>query len=103
MAARDQRTALPEVTRPGAPAEPPPFTVQQVQEYTTDSATGIRRLLRERNYVRLRETPDAPPMFLQSGKLWMESGERVEPVPEWVAVRLAQMPVAVREAVGWRD
>ena len=108
MAARERSSepvfAITEPPRPIAPlAAPPAFTTMQVQEFTTDSATGLRRLVRERNYIRMREAPEAPPMFLQSGACWMESGERVDPVPDWVLARVAQMPAAVREAVGWRD
>jgi len=77
------------------------FTLTQVQQYAPDPATGSRRLVRERHYVRLRPAPHAPPVYVQSGQCWSESGDVIDPVPDGVLVQLQAITRSVRAACGW--
>jgi hypothetical protein len=79
------------------------LTLTAVQEFSTDPATGLRRLKRERHYVRMRGAPDTPPIYIQSGKCWTESGAEIDPVPDWVLEYLDAMPAATREGIGWSE
>jgi hypothetical protein len=77
------------------------FTLTQVQQYAPDPASGGRRLVRERHYVRLRPAPDAPPVYVQSGQCWSESGDVIDPVPDGVLAQLQTIAPSVRAACGW--
>jgi hypothetical protein len=77
------------------------FTLTQVQQYAPDPATGSRRLVRERHYVRLRPAPHAPPVYVQSGQCWSERGDVIDPIPDGVLVQLQMIAPSVRAACGW--
>ena len=74
-----------------------------VHEFAADAGGGVRRLVREHHYLRLRGPADAPPVFLQAGKVYDEGGGVIEPVPKWVRETLRGLTPQARAAVGWGE
>jgi hypothetical protein len=75
------------------------FNVRTVHEF--DAGSGIRRLIRVHPYVRLRGPADSPPVYLQSGHVYDESGVSIDPPPKWVRDAVKGLTPAARAAVGW--
>lgn len=74
---------------------------QIVHEYAADAGGGVRRLVREHHYLRLRGPADSPPVFLQDGKCWDEGGGVLDPPPKWLKEALKGLTPAARAVVGW--
>jgi hypothetical protein len=78
------------------------FDVKRVHEFVPD-AGGVRRLTRVNPYIRLKGPGDAPPVFLQSGKVWDEGGGPVESPPKWVRDAIRGLTAEARDSVGFSD
>jgi len=72
----------------------------KVQHYQRIPGTTQLRLTRVTPYVRLCRD-DGPPLFVQGGQVYSESGDRMtDQLPEWFWDEAAKMSLAVRQEVG---
>jgi hypothetical protein len=79
------------------------FSTANVYEFQTDPATGVRTLIREHHYVRVRRGPDEAAVYLQDGRCWSETGELIPNPPKWVAEMLKTLTPATRAKIGWPE
>lgn len=74
------------------------FTLRP-HEYRTDKRTGKHMLVRALPYIRLRNG-DEPPVFIQEGTFYTESGDKIETPPAWVHSQLENVTDRAKREVG---
>lgn len=71
----------------------------KTHEFRRVSGSNTRVLTRIRPYIRVRNGED-PPLYIQEGRVYSESGQEVDPLPPWFWDHARTITPAGRNKVG---
>lgn len=75
------------------------LTLNEVHQYTRIPGTLEVRLVKTSPYVRITHAGE-PPVFIQGGQAYSEGGQRMDPMPAWLAGEVDKLSPTVRAEVG---
>jgi len=78
------------------------LTLTAVHETARDPNTGLDRVTRENPYVRLKQG-EFPPLYIQGGNVYDESGNPQKNLPDWFMEELAKAEPAQLARAGWKQ
>lgn len=77
------------------------LTLTSVHETAKDPNTGMDRIVAENPYLRVKQG-DYPPIYLQRGQVYDESGNIMKPIPDWAHEEIAKASPEALAKVGWK-
>lgn len=77
------------------------LTLTNVHETAKDPNTGLDRIVGHNPYLRLKDG-DYPPIFIQRGQAYDESGNLIKVIPDWCLIELNKVDQKALASVGWK-
>jgi hypothetical protein len=78
------------------------LTLTSVHETAKDPNTGMDRIVAENPYLRIKQG-EYPPLYIQRGQAYDESGNTFKPLPDWAKEEIAKASPEALAKVGWKQ